>query len=90
MAKKKKSLFGTIALIGATAAAAAAVYSRRKEIRAMIEEAAERFLPVDDEPEDAAECWEENDDTDIVIDRTGAADAEETGAAGDAEETPAE
>ncbi len=88
MAKKgkKKSLFGAIAFISAAAAATAAVYANRKEIRALLEDAAERFLPVDDEPETEPESWEENDDTDIVIDRTSAAGAED----GEAEETPAE
>ena len=82
MAKKNK-LFGTIALIGTIAGATAAVYANRREIRALIQDAAGRFLPSDEEPE--TECWEENDDTDIVIDRTSAATQDN-----EAEETPAE
>ena len=80
---KKKGLFGTIALIGTIAGATAAVYAKRKEIRALIQDTAARFLP-QEEPE--AECWEENDETDIVIDRTSAANAEEN----EAGETPAD
>ena len=85
MAKKNK-LFGTVALIGTLAGATVAVYSKRKEIRALIEEAAARFLPAQDAQEAEAERWEENDDTDIVIDRTSGAKAQEN----EAEETPAE
>ncbi len=83
---KKKGLFGTIAAIGAIAGATAAVYAKRREIRALIEEAAARVRSAEgaqpDEAEVEAEGWEENDDTDIVIDRTSTAN--------EAEETPAE
>ncbi len=98
---KKKSLLGTLLFLSAAAAGTAAVYSKRKEIRAMLRNAAERFLPEEDAEE--FECEEPGDaGIDITIDRsrrTGAeqaledvvaAEEQAAEATADAEETPAE
>ena len=83
MAKKKKSFFGTLLKLGGLAAATAAVYYKRDEIKAFLADAAEKFFPEDAETEPVEEMIET--EPAIIIDATAKADqAEET------EETPAE
>ena len=66
---KKKGLLGTLALLGAAAAATAAVYNRREEIRDLLNGAKERFFGSGDET--AEETEERTDDEDaLVIDIT--------------------
>lgn len=65
---EKKNLFGTALTLAALAAATAVVYSRRSEIRALLEQASELVHPArgtqpDSEPE-------EPEEKDIVIDMT--------------------
>ena len=73
MAKKKKSVFGTLLKLGGLAAAGAAIYYKRDEIKAFLTDAAERIFPEDEEtltPEDILDV-----EPDIVI--NAAANAEE-------------
>ena len=66
MAKKKKSFFGTLLKLGGLAAATAAVYYKRNEIKALLADAAERIFPEDAEIEPIEETIEP--EPDIVID----------------------
>ena len=68
---KKAGLFSTIATLGVIASAAAAVYYKRNEIREVLDEVIDRFLPEKDE-EDAEldSAANEEPEKDIVIDRT--------------------
>ena len=66
MAEKKKSFFGTLVKLGGVAAAAAAVYYKRNEIKAFLADAAERIFPEDAETEPVEETLET--EPEIVID----------------------
>ena len=71
---KKKSFFGTLLRLGGLAAATAAVYYRRDEIKAFLADAAGRLFPEEPETEPVEEMIET--EPDIIIDAT--AKAEET------------
>ncbi len=73
---KKKSFFGTLLKLGGLAAATAAVYYKRNEIKAFLAEAAERIFPEDAEIEPVEETLEP--ESDIVIDATAERAAEAT------------
>ena len=66
---KKRNLLGALVALGAVAAAAAAVYDRREEIRDLLNDAKERFCCSGDQTEDEAEGWEDGEG-DLVIDIT--------------------
>ena len=66
---KKRNLLGALVALGAVAAAAAAVYDRREEIRDLLNDAKERFCTCGDQTEDEAEGWEDGEG-DLVIDIT--------------------
>ena len=84
---KKKSFFRTLVKLGGLAAATAAVYYKRDEIKAFLADAAERIFPDNAEPEPVEETLEA--EPDIVINAAGlvngaepeAAEETETGAA---------
>ena len=63
---KKKSLFGTLLKLGGLAAATAAVYYKRDEIKAFLADAAERIFPENAEIDPIEETLEP--EPDIVID----------------------
>lgn len=68
---KKAGLFSTIATLGVIASAAAAVYYKRNEIREVLDEVIDRFLPDTDEPDTEFEtAADEETEKDIVIDQT--------------------
>ena len=71
---KKKSFFGKLLRLGGIAAAGAAIYYKRDEIKAFLSDAAERIFPEDAELEPVEETLET--EADVVIDAT--AKAEET------------
>ena len=73
---KKKSFFRTVLKLGGLAAATAAVYYKRNEIKSFLANAAERIFPEDAEIEPVEETLEP--ESDIVIDATAAEAAEET------------
>ena len=68
---KKKSFFGTLLKLGGLAAATAAVYYKRDEIKAFLADAAERIFPENAEIDPIEETLEP--EPDIVIDAKGAA-----------------
>ena len=80
---RKKSFFGTILKLGGLAAATAAVYYKRDEIKAFLTDAAERLFPEEPEIEPVEETLET--EPDIIIDATERAEDSET-----VEETAAE
>jgi len=63
---KKKSFFGTLLKLGGLAAATAAVYYKRNEIKAFLADAAERIFPENAEIDPIEETLEP--EPDIVID----------------------
>ena len=71
---KKKSFFGKLLRLGGIAAAGAAIYYKRDEIKAFLADAAERIFPEDAELEPVEETIET--EPDVIIDAT--AKAEET------------
>ncbi len=70
---KKKSAFGKLLRLGGIAAAAAAIYYKRDEIKAFLSDAAEKIFPENAEPEPVEETLEP--EPDIVIDATEKAEA---------------
>ncbi len=70
---KKKSFFGTLLKLGGLAAATAAVYYKRDEIKAFLADAAERIFPENAEIDPIEETLEP--EPDIVIDATEKAEA---------------
>ena len=84
MGKKKKSAFGTLLKLGALAAAGAAVYAKRNEIKGLLADAAERIFPDDAEIEPVEETLEP--EPEIVIDAVKSA-AEAAEAPAETEET---
>ena len=67
---KKSSILGTVLALSGVAAATAAVYYKREEIRAFLEKTAERYFPASCD-EDVAEAEDiAEDECDIVIDTT--------------------
>ncbi len=86
---KKKSFFGTVLKLGGLAAATAAVYYKRDEIKAFLLNTAEKFFPDEAEAEPIEEIIEA--EPEIVIDGKAAADAaEEAVATEEAEESAPE
>ncbi len=74
---KKKSFFGTLLRLGGLAAATAAVYYKRDEIKAFLADAADRLFPDEPETEPVEEMIET--EPDIIIDATAKAeDTEKT------------
>ena len=63
---KTKGILGTLLAVGTAAAAAAAVYYKREQIRDLLDDVAERFR-VEDEAEDLPE---EEEECGLVIDVT--------------------
>jgi len=65
----RKSLVGSLLAVGAVAAAAAAVYCKRDEIRSFLDNTAERLFG---EADDAAPCEEPvfEEEVSLVIDTT--------------------
>ncbi len=80
---KKKSFFGKLLRLGGLAAATAAIYYKRNEIKAFLADAAERIFPEDAEIDPIEETLEP--EPDIVIDAKNA--AEPSGEAEKTEET---
>ena len=68
---KKKGFIGTVLTLSAVAAAAAAVYYKRDEIRELLEEAKERFSFEEElmDEEDVAEDGEGDIIIDITVER---------------------
>ncbi len=85
---KKKSFFRTLLKLGGLAAATAAVYYKRDEIKAFLADAAERIFPENAEPEPVEEILET--ESDIVIDAAGLVSDDKPEAAGETEKGAAE
>lgn len=87
---KKKSAIGTILRLGGLAAAAAAVYYKREEIKSFLVNTLEKVLPDDAETEPVEELLET--EPEIVIDTVKAAvdPAEEAEKTEEAEESAPE
>ena len=76
---KKKSFFGKLLRLGGIAAAGAAIYYKRDEIKAFLADAAERIFPEDAELEPVEETIET--EPDVIIDATAKAEETEKDAA---------
>ncbi len=74
---KKKSVLGQLLKLGGIAAAAAAVYYKRDEIKAFLADAAERIFPEDAEIEPVEETLEP--EPEIVIDAVNIVGGEQSG-----------
>ena len=87
---KKKSVIGKMLRLGGIAAAAAAIYYKREDIKAFLANAAEKVFPDEAETEPVEEILEM--EPEIVIDTVKAAadDAEEAGKTEEAEENAPE
>ncbi len=80
---KKKSFFGKLIRLGGIAAAGAAIYYKRDEIKAFLTDAAERLFPEEAETEPVEEMLET--EPEIIINATA-----EAGESENTEETAAE
>ena len=80
---KTKRLLGTLLAVGTAAAAAAAVYYKREQIRDLLDDMAERFRVEDTDEEDFP--GKEEEECGLVIDVTAEHEpAEETKESGEA------
>ncbi len=81
---KKKSFFGTLLKLGGLAAATAAVYYKRNEIKELLAGVAERVFPEETEAENVEDFIPE--EPDIIIDATVKTESEDAAEEDTAEE----
>lgn len=70
---RKKSFIGTVLVLGGIAAAGAAIYNKKDEIKAFFKDMKVSFPPADEadwEQEPEQESEQKPEETDIVIDQT--------------------